>query len=180
MTRTEHAPPGRGSDAGRGAAKSTDGPPALARGVRGAAAGFIATLPMTAFMYAAERLGSGGRLGPEAITQQALDAARLRRSRRQEVAGITVAHLSFGTACGAGYALVGSRRRSAANPVLSGIAFGLAVWLLSYQGWVPAVGILPPAGRDRADRQLRLFCAHIVYGATLGWLTSRGSRRQER
>lgn len=142
----------------------------------GGLSGFAATVPMTAFMLAADRLGWKGREGPEAIVQQALDTVSVPRTRRQELLGITGAHFAFGTGCGAVYGAVSQRLAQSLPPVVSGIGFGIGVWLANYQGWVPAAGILPPGPHDRRDRQARVFWAHIVYGATLGWATSRVSR----
>ena len=50
---------------------------------------------------------------------------------------------------------------------------GEAVYAVSYAGWVPALGALPPADRDRPSRQLVMAAAHLVYGAVLGALDDR-------
>jgi hypothetical protein len=49
----------------------------------------------------------------------------------------------------------------------------LSVWALSYQGWVPALGILPPASRDQPGRQWTMVAAHVVYGVVLGAMERR-------
>ena len=54
------------------------------------------------------------------------------------------------------------------SPLLQGIVFGSAVWFVSYMGWVPALGLMPPPHRDRPGRQLVMVLAHWIYGATLG------------
>jgi len=50
------------------------------------------------------------------------------------------------------------------------------VWFVSYQGWVPALGLLPPAHRDRPGRPATMLIAHWVYGATLGACLGRAGR----
>jgi hypothetical protein len=44
---------------------------------------------------------------------------------------------------------------------------------VSYEGWVPAAGIMPPAHRDRPSRSATMVVAHAVYGAVLGLWTRR-------
>lgn len=142
----------------------------------GAASGFAATGPMTAFMLVAHRLGWTGREGPEAIVQEGLDTTGVERDRRQELAAIIAAHFAFGTGSGVVYATLARRLGGLAGPIRSGVVFGVALWAANYQGWVPAAGILPPASRDRSDRQARLFWAHVVYGSVLGYLSDRLGR----
>ncbi|WP_413249430.1 hypothetical protein [Sinomonas flava] len=55
----------------------------------------------------------------------------------------------------------------------TGTAFGALVWLASYEGWLPALGIFPPAHEDRPSRSVSIFLAHLVYGWTLGWAAQR-------
>jgi hypothetical protein len=79
------------------------------------------------------------------------------------------AHLAFGGAAGALYGLIRSRIRRLPGPVL-GAGFGLAVWTISYAGWIPAAGILPPPHEDRPGRPIVMVGAHLVYGGVLGAL----------
>jgi hypothetical protein len=62
---------------------------------------------------------------------------------------------------------------AALSAPVHGIGYGLGIYALSYQGWVPALGILPPPRRDRSDRQVTMAPAHVAYGAVLGRLTER-------
>jgi hypothetical protein len=57
------------------------------------------------------------------------------------------------------------------------VVTGLAVWAVSYQGWIPALGILPKASEDRPARPAVMVTAHVVYGAVLGALEERLRRR---
>ena len=51
-----------------------------------------------------------------------------------------------------------------------GMAYGVAIWGISYMGWVPALGIMPPADRDRRDRQAVMLAGHLIYGTALALL----------
>ena len=56
---------------------------------------------------------------------------------------------------------------------VNGVAlFGIAVWAVSYAGWVPKLGLMQPPSRDRPGRPTAMILAHLVYGATLGALRS--------
>jgi hypothetical protein len=57
------------------------------------------------------------------------------------------------------------------------VAFGVAVWLLSYMGWLPAIGLFGPATRDTQGRSALMVAAHLVWGAALGGLVDRWSPR---
>lgn len=50
------------------------------------------------------------------------------------------------------------------------MAVGLAIWLVSYFGWIPALRTLAPPSEDRPGRAWTMFAAHVVYGATLSAL----------
>lgn len=139
---------------------------------RGAAAGAVATAAMSALMLAAGRAGLMGRQPPEAIVRQAgaLTAGEPRGRLADALAA--VAHLGFGAGTGVAYALLPPSGR----PVLRGAAVGELVYAVSYAGWVPALGALPPADRDRPPRQVTMAAAHLVYGAVLGALDDRWRR----
>ena len=143
--------------------------------LKGAAAGGVATLPMSGVMLAAGRAGLMGRQPPEAITDAALDAAGVEPpSEAVEKSAAAASHLAFGVAMGAAFALIEHRFRPRRAPVVDGILFGLAVWAVSYKGWVPALGIMPPPEEDRPGRPQSMIAAHVVYGAALGALLREG------
>ena len=50
------------------------------------------------------------------------------------------------------------------SPRANGPLYGIAVWAVSYLGWIPAIGLLAPATRHRADRTLLMLLAHAVWG----------------
>lgn len=136
--------------------------------LRGPLAGTVATVPMSAVMLAASRLV--GRQPPEAIARSAVQAATGEQPP-EPVAGLlsSLAHLGFGAGVGAGYVLL----PRSGPPLLRGVGTALAVYVVSYQGWVPALGILPPASRDRPGRPAVMVTAHMVFGAVLALVEDR-------
>ena len=140
--------------------------------LRGAAAGSIATGVMSAGMLAAGRAGLMGRQPPEAIVRRAGQLAGSEPQGRTADALASLMHLAFGAGAGAAYALLPPPER----PVARGIAVGLAIYAVSYAGWVPALQALPPADEDRPDRQASMAAAHVVFGAVLGALDARWRR----
>jgi hypothetical protein len=150
--------------------------PALRTALHGAFAGTAATAVMSAVMLAAQRAGLEGEQPPEAIVESGLDAADVERSERTENALASLAHLGFGSSVGAVYALLRRWLDTPGPETLHGVGYGLGVWGVSYLGWVPALGILPPVTRDRRDRQATMLLGHAVYGAVLGALVGRRRR----
>ncbi|MFZ5896311.1 MAG: DUF6789 family protein [Myxococcota bacterium] len=151
----------------------------------GAVAGAGATVVMSAWMYASQRLGLLGRAPPRHIVEKGL--ARLGLRHRVSVPArqaLTAAlHLAFGATQGAVYALAeqglaASRHRELEPSLARGVPFALAVWATSYAGWIPALGILPPPSRDRPGRPTSMVIAHVVYGAALAALLRRVELRR--
>jgi hypothetical protein len=143
----------------------------------GAVAGAIATIAMSAVMLGAKRAGITGELPPEKIARRAIEAvADEPPTDHDERAAAAVAHVGFGAAAGAPFALLMTLNpvawRSAAFAACAGALYATGIWLVSYQGWVPALGIMPAASRDRRGRVATMLAAHWVYGATLGVLVA--------
>jgi hypothetical protein len=136
--------------------------------VAGALGGAAGTLVMSAVMEGARRAGLLGRHPPELITAAALDAADAPREGGTQAALAALAHLGFGVLAGALFGPLDRRLRAPGGPVARGVAYGSLIWAVSYAGWVPALGILPPPGRDRPGRPATMLVAHWVYGAVLG------------
>ena len=145
--------------------------------LRGAAAGFAATVPMTIVMEglrAALPAEQHRRIPPREVVDRAIDnaakttglGADLDRSDR--VAITAIVHFAFGAAAGAVYAALKPRRSS----VLGGIGYGLAVWAFAYGVGLPALRLHPAAARDTTDRNEVLIASHVVWGAVLGALHS--------
>jgi uncharacterized membrane protein YagU involved in acid resistance len=142
--------------------------------LRGAAAGFAATVPMTIVMEslrAALPAEQQRRMPPREIVDRTIEktaeatgnGAQIDRSDR--IVLTALAHFAFGTAAGAVYgAAFGSRRAS----VGSGLAYGLAVWAAAYGVGLPSLGLHPAATQDTDDRNEVLIASHAVWGAVLG------------
>src|SRR5690242_21779510 len=97
----------------------------IERGARGAAAGALATVPMSAVMLAAQQLGSIGQQPPEKLTQRALAAANQQPSSTATKAVATAAHFAFGAAAGAAYGMITGEDDAVPAALAKGVAFGL-------------------------------------------------------
>ena len=142
------------------------GAAALIDGARG---GAIATVAMSAVMIAGDRTGHMGEQPPTTITRFALGEAGVDRPSLAASRLAPFSQLAFGAVGGAAFGLL--RRLVPSVPGgLLGVSFGLAVWAVSYKGWIPALGILPPPEDDRPGRPVVMVVAHVVYGLVLGRL----------
>ncbi len=152
----------------------------LAQAAIGAAAGIGATAAMSGFMLVAQRIGLLERLPPLEMTSKSIERSGLGDDVEPEDHADLgwLAHYACGAAAGALFAV--ARRRLRPGPTVGhGIAFGLLVWLVSYAGWIPALGLLPPPTEDEPGRPAGMILAHVVYGASLalGLAASRRARR---
>jgi uncharacterized protein DUF6789 len=138
--------------------------------LQGAAGGLAATLTMSAGLGAADVLGVMNRQPPKKIVQRFLPGL----GKDTTDATATAAHVGYDVAAGAVY---GALLKPESRNTVNGIAYGLLIWAISYEGWLPAFGILPPAQRDKPGRAVTMFAAHILYGATLGAAGGRFARR---
>ncbi len=138
----------------------------------GAVSGTIATAVMSAVMVAAKRAGLMSELPPHEIASRTVDRTaagdNLDQGDRRELGWLT--HFAFGAAAGAFYALLRNVVRTPGPAWLHGAGYALAIWFVSYMGWVPALRLMPPADRDEPGRQPVMVAAHVVFGAVLGGL----------
>ena len=133
----------------------------------GAVAGAAATLPMSAVMLGARRAElMRRRQPPEEIVDRAAQRAGIDADRSTIQPIAVVSHFAFGAAAGALFGALarGPRRARMAE----GVAFGSAVWFVSYRGWLPELGLMPDGERDEPARQTTMLVAHVVYGLVLG------------
>jgi putative membrane protein len=106
---------------------------------------------------------SEGQNSNEIAAQAAATTTLGRRLDRDELAvGAALMHYSFGTAAGALYGVFAARRPRHA----SGLAFGLAVWLLADEIAMPLLGLSDSTLRRPAEKRLQSIAAHIVFGMT--------------
>lgn len=75
-----------------------------------------------------------------------------------------MAHLSFGAFWGV--VLQFLTRRTELRPWVHGGLFGIAIWLLAFAGYMPALGISRPLWRMRPHEFLRTLAAHITFATT--------------
>ncbi|MDQ4045331.1 MAG: DUF1440 domain-containing protein [Chloroflexota bacterium] len=149
------------------------------RVIVGGVAGLVATAPMTVVMLALHRLLPAREqypLPPEEITGILMDRAGAGdpRDREQRWPLTLLTHFGFGAVSGVGLAFVGSWTRH--SPTAIGVLYSLAVWAISYLGWLPAAKILPLATRHPARRNLLMLVAHAVWGASAGTTIDRLDR----
>ncbi|MBI4495122.1 MAG: hypothetical protein HY690_20295 [Chloroflexi bacterium] len=147
---------------------------------RGVLAGVLATLPMTAVIAA----GRWARLlwtpPPVEITARAQQQTGVGQRLPEPAFQVSwlAAHLGYGAACGLVYTL--ARRLLPRSPLAAGLAFGGAVWGVSYLGLMPALGLYPWPEQDSRSRTGVMIAAHGVYGMALAEAARRLSRRDAR
>ncbi len=131
----------------------------------GGIAGFVATMAMTSAM---RRLHA--RLPPKErypLTPREIVDSTLAPPPAAAPDFTLVAHFAYGAGCGALLA--------AANPRIGrvgGSLAGAAVWLTSYMGWIPALGVLKPATGHPLRRNAVMVAAHLAWG----WSTAEAIR----
>lgn len=149
--------------------------------IPGAAAGFLATLPMTATMATVRSI-----LPPE--EQHPIPPRRVVGSLTKKTGldddmdegdkdvAIAASHFAYGAAAGALYSLLFGRRQTR---LLYGAGFGVAVWAGSYLGWLPALNILPSAHRDPKGWVAMNIIAHGVWGLSTAALAKQFAGPEE-
>jgi uncharacterized membrane protein YagU involved in acid resistance len=140
----------------------------------GALAGFAATAPMSITMLVGWMLLPKREkypLPPRLITEEITERVGLEDDMTEnELVGLTIfSHFGYGAVFGSIY--VALSERVPMHSTLKGALAGLAVWVGSYLGWLPALGILRPATRHPWRRNLLMILAHVVWGVTLGEVT---------
>jgi hypothetical protein len=152
-----------------------------------AAAGVVATVPMSMVMLVGGATGRMGTPPPRRIVDEAVERAPGEApSSGTRDAAATALHFALGSVVAVGVApFLMLLRRVTPAPLrasLAGASFGTAVYAMNYAGLAPALGILPPPTRDRPGRQPTMLAAHLVYGvvvAALAQVFGRGATRDE-
>lgn len=147
----------------------------------GSFGGIVGTLFHTAVMAAGHAYAPRARqepTPPRQITASAIKhvAPRAAPSEAEIALGTALLHVGYGAVAGAFYPPLLARRHE--RPVARGTAYGVSVWAASYLGWLPAVGMPPPATRQPPQQNLAMVLAHVAWGAALGatvaWAYHRG------
>jgi putative membrane protein len=141
---------------------------------KGALAGFAATAPMSLTMLIGWTLlpkREKYHLPPRLITEEIAERVGIEDdiTENQLIGLTTLSHFGYGALFGSIYAPVSERVPMHSS--LKGALTGMTVWVGSYLGWLPAVGILRPATQHPWRRNLLMILAHIVWGVTLGEVT---------
>ena len=142
----------------------------LLRLLIGSIGGFVATGPMTVAMILLHRMlpcREQYSLPPREITMKLADDAgvadKLDRGDRSVLT--LLSHFGYGAAAGGIYSI--TPRMPAPGP-LNGVAFGLLLWIVSYLGWLPALGVLRPVTKQPPRRTALMIAVHLVWGFVLG------------
>lgn len=126
--------------------------------IAGAIGGIVGTVAMTAAMRRLSKALPARDcypLPPREITERLVPASDEATNEDRTV----LAHVGFGAVAGA-LMTAAFRPRSG-----SGSLFGVAVWAISYFGWVPLSGTLKPANRHPIERNALMVFVHLIWGS---------------
>jgi uncharacterized membrane protein YagU involved in acid resistance len=131
--------------------------------VIGAIAGFVGTMAMTMAMRRLHRrLPPRERypLPPREIVDSGAKQISVPLPSEAAKDVSTAAHFAYGALTGAMLAAMNPDPKKK-----TGAAYGAAVWLASYMGWIPAVGNLRPATQHPPRRNFLMIGVHLIWGA---------------
>lgn len=142
----------------------------------GAAAGFAATWVMdrvTTKLYEAENEEAqraenearGGKTAYVVAAEKGAALAQLQLSEKAIIKAGSAIHWSIGVAAGAKYGL--ARRFVPRFGIGSGLAWGLAIWLLLDEGLNTALGLTPPPDAFPWETHIRGLVGHLVLGGVI-------------
>ena len=143
----------------------------LLRSLIGALGGVSATGPMTIAMVWLHRLLPPKHrysLPPREITMKLMESMGMHKKLGADArtALTLINHFGYGAAAAILYSL--AERRVPANALAKGPLFGALVWLVSYLGVLPALGVLDPATKHPQSRNMLMFIVHLVWGLFVG------------
>ncbi len=146
----------------------------------GAIAGLVATVPMTLFMLAMQRLLPPGQkyaLPPEELTREFAQRTDTDQnlSKPQLLGTSIAAHFGYGASTGLIYANVTKRLKW--PPLLKGSLFGILIWAASYLGWMPLGRFDAAATNEPPKRNLMMIAAHVIWGAVTGLVNDQLEKR---
>lgn len=140
--------------------------------LRGALAGMAGTAAMTLMMRKVAPKVIPAEMRPDEFVpkkavewaeEQAGESHALTESQEMKVA--MAAHFTYGSGNGALYGLLRSRLDGLPAPLM-GALFGVALWAVSFEGWMPALGVME-APTEKSPRKVPMpVMAHLVYGVT--------------
>lgn len=150
------------------------------RSLNGAAAGFLATFPMNVAMLGIRKalpLFQHHTLPPYRISKKIFRKFKLVAPWEIKKKKILtkVSHFGYGAAGGVAYSTFANK--SDLSPAIKGTVFGLAVWIGSYFGWLPATKILTP-DMEHPKRHGMMAVSHIVWGTSIAYIFDRLESRR--
>jgi lipoprotein signal peptidase len=145
------------------------------RSLNGAASGFLATFPMNVTMLGIRKalpIFYHQKLPPYKISKRIFRKLRLVAPWENKKKKIltNVSHFGYGAAGGIAYSTFANK--SDLSPAIKGTVFGLAVWVGSYFGWLPATKLLPPS-MEPPKRHAMMAASHVVWGASIAYIFDR-------
>lgn len=147
----------------------------------GGLAGLIASIPMAGVMMGLDRVLPKKKrsltdvlhpLPPKLITRRLSlwsQMGQTTRPGKQWDLATWLGHLGYGAATASLFPVIS--RRLPIPAALRGILFAMGVWTASYMGWLPALGILPPANQQTPRRNAIMILSHMSWGTGIGLLT---------
>jgi uncharacterized membrane protein YagU involved in acid resistance len=142
--------------------------------IRSGLAGFLTTAPMTLVIFGGRTLGLLRTPPPAQITANVQRRSTNYRDAPEDIPGPLfhtswlLSHFGYGTGCGVLYPLL--RPLLPRPPALRGLAYGLAVWGISYINLMPNRLLYPRVREDSLSRTAVMIAAHVVYGVALSAL----------
>lgn len=140
--------------------------------VRGALAGAAGTAVMTMMRReVAPRVLPEEMVPEEFVPKRVLEWAEEQAGRPDALPDDTemklslLPHFGYGSSMGALYGLARSRVDGVPAP-LAGAVFGVAVWAVGFQGWLPALGVQPATTEQPPEKRPMPVMAHLLYGVT--------------
>ena len=141
--------------------------------VRGATAGLVATLAMSAWMLVAQRVGWLSQQPPEKITHDSVERTTGANPSGATLDALTAfVHVAIGMVMGAFFALIAPRRFAAWLLSMLGACYGIAIWVANYVHVLPELGLMPRPSEDERRRPQVMIVAHLIFGSILGAVVS--------
>lgn len=139
---------------------------------RGAVAGLAGTVVMTIPIAASRRLGLLSTPPPIEISANVAEHTPLPTAEHPLFPALSIAsHLGYGSASGVLFVVL--RRYLPGQWGVAGLVFGLALWVVSYVGLVPALRLYPWPVDDSRSRLSVMVVAHAVFGVTVAAVNRR-------
>lgn len=134
---------------------------------RGAVAGLVGTMVMSAAFLAAKEAGMvPGKVQPKEIAENLEEKLGVRDYLPKPAfqASWIILHFGYGTSSGVAYAFSQEKALNIERPSLLGPLFGILLWALGYCGWLPIFGLYPPPTQVPMRKVGVNVLTHIIYG----------------